>query len=62
MNKPPFPTIATADRIKPGRTPTQFRVNGLSAVTHHPAAISLTGSKQGAVDANRRDALKRGGI
>lgn len=60
--KAPFPTIATADRIKPGRTPTQFRVNGLSNVTHHPAAISLTGSKQGAVDANKRHALVKGGI
>lgn len=60
--KPPFPTIATADRINPGRTPTQFRVNGLSPLTNHPAAISVTGAKQGQADAHRRDALKRGGI
>lgn len=60
--KPPFPTIATADRINPGRTPTQFRVNGLSNFTNHPAAIILTGSKQGQADTHRRDSIKRGGI
>lgn len=59
MNKPPFPTIATADRIKPGRTPTQFRVNGLSAVTHRTGAITVTGAAQGAIDTARRDSIKR---
>lgn len=62
MNKPPFPTIATADRIKPGRTPTQFRVNGLSAVTNHPGAITVTGRDQGQADAAKRHALTKGGI
>lgn len=60
--KPPFPTIATADRISPGRTPTQFRVNGLSPLANHPAAISITGAKQGQADTHRRDSIKRGGI
>jgi len=60
--KPPFPTIATADRINPGRTPTQFRVNGLSAPTNHPAAITVTGRAQGDADTLKRAALQKGGI
>lgn len=60
--KAPFPTIATADRIKPGRTPTQFRVNGLSNVTHHHAAITVTGRAQGDRDSLKRHALVKGGI
>lgn len=59
MNKPPFPTIATADRIKPGRTPTQFRVNGLSAPTNVRGSITITGRAQGQADTDRRDAIKR---
>lgn len=62
MTKAPFPTIATADRIKHGRTPTQFRVRGLSNPTHHPAAITVTGRDQGQADAAKRHALTKGCI
>jgi hypothetical protein len=46
--------------IKYDRAPTQYRVNGLS--TPKSRGIPIIGSAQGQRDADRRDAIKRGGI
>lgn len=39
----------------------QAYFEGLQDPQNNPRAITLTGREQGAIDANKRDALRRGG-
>lgn len=57
---PPFPTVARAVGIPPCRPSRLYTTNGL--VTPFSRGITLTSAAQGQADADRRDALKRGGI
>lgn len=59
MKRPPFPTPATATGIPPCRPSKLYTKNGL--VTPFSRGITVTGQAQGQKDADRRDALRRGG-
>jgi hypothetical protein len=55
----PFPTIEHAIGIPPCRPSKLYRTKGL--VTPFSRGITVTGQAQGQKDADRRDALRRGG-
>jgi hypothetical protein len=59
--RPPQPAFVFAPSgIRHDRAPALYRVNGLT--TPKSRGIRITGSAQGQRDADRRDAIKRGGI
>lgn len=60
MTRTPFPTAATAQGIKPERPAKPFRTAGLSKA--YSRSLPVIGAAQGAIDAARRDSIKRGGI
>jgi len=55
----PFPTIEHAIGIPPCRPSKLYRTKGL--VTPFSRGINVTGQAQGQADADRRDAIRRGG-
>jgi len=55
----PFPTVAHAIGIPPCRPSKLYRTKGL--VTPFSRGINVTGQAQGQADADRRDAIRRGG-
>jgi hypothetical protein len=56
----PFPTIEHAIGIPPCRPSKLYTKNGL--VTPFSRGITVTGQAQGEADAQRRDAIRRGGV
>lgn len=58
---PPFPSIEGASNLTFGRQPKPVKLfKGLKTIRQH--GISITSAAHGQADADRRDALKRGGI
>jgi hypothetical protein len=57
---PPFPSIETTVGIPVQRIQPMYRTKGL--VTARSKGITVTGAVQGQRDADRRDALRRGGL
>lgn len=55
----PFPTIEHAIGIPPCRPSKLYTTKGL--VTPFSRGITITGREQGEADAQRRDAIRRGG-
>lgn len=58
--RPPFPTAAAAQKIKPERAPVLYRIPGL--VTARSTGISVTGQAQGILDAARSAKLRLSNI
>lgn len=59
-NRPHFPSIATAQGIKPERFSGLYTQNGL--VTPRSHGISIVGAEQGLIDTERNQKLRKAAI